>query len=167
MRILTYNKVMDYGYNYITFQRSRLQFIPIFFTVLFIGSYFVINSTNLYQVISVFITFAVLFVSFLYLYYLTKGPIVEIGGDAVTIKEIYHPFLKWRFIYKTHTFKLNSITNIHIKTNKKDKPKLIIIKYSEARKLQEIHLKSSDITDLPAFIKILTDKAKQAEPTYN
>lgn len=157
---------MDYGYSYITFHRSRFQFLIIFTSLLFLGAIMFGSTSDLTQVLSVFTTLFLLVTTFFYLYYLTFNPVIEISKEEIEIKEIYHPIFKWRFIFKTHTLRYLAITDIIIKRGKTGKFRNVNIHYNDGVKLRKIRLNKNDLSDFDNFTKLLLDRSPHIKPTY-
>src|SRR3989344_3600606 len=153
-------------YNYVSFYRSRFGFLITFFGLILLAGLTYGTTEGVKTIAIIFILLLTLIISFFYEFYLATGPVIEVATDSLLIKEIYHPIIKWRFIYKKHMFGINTILHIKIKLNKNNRPTHLTIEYHDGTRVRRVDVNKRDILDFESFIQLLIKNTPAANKAY-
>ena len=153
-------------YNYISFNRSRFGFLITFFGLIILAAAAYGLTLGLIRVSIIFILLIGLIIAFFYEFYLATEPVIEITTDSLMIKEIYHPVIKWRFIYKKHVFGINTILHIQIRLTKNNRPKHMSIEYHDGTRVRRVDVNKRDISDFESFTQFLIKNTPAVNKDY-
>ncbi len=157
---------MANSYGYVTFFRGRARFLPILIGSVLAGGFaFGILEDPARALVLIAICLA-FFGAFLYEAYLSSLPIVEIISDSMTIRQMYDPIIKWRFIFTTHIIGFASVMLAEVKLDKKDKPEILVIQYAHGTQIKKCYLTRNDIFEFENVIKLIKDRLPNLAVNY-
>lgn len=157
---------MAQNYGYITFYRSKGQFLFVFLGFIVAGGLVFGLAHDFARSFLLILLSIGLIISFLYEFYLTASPIVEAIDDSMTLKQMYHPIFKWRVVYWTHIIGFDKIMLMQVKLDKKNSPSLLQIQYRGGAGINTAYLRRSDVVDFKSVIALIEDKLPNLTINY-
>lgn len=157
---------MANSYGYITFYRGRSKFLRVLIGFVLTGAFSLGALSGVAQSVSVIAICILFFCVFMYEVYLSSLPIVEIISDSMTIRQIYDPIFRWRFIYTTHIIGFTSIVLLEVKLNKRDRPEILSIQYTHGTQIKRCYLTKNDVVGFENVIKLIEDKLPSLAVNY-